>query len=204
MELWPVCYQQTGLNRGQPPSSLMTTTPLDHLPPNPPTASQPHSKLLLQRKSYWSRVGGQHNRLNPIILASLSPCVSPWAPLSLLLDSLPVCFSLKGKVKPVGVVFLLLLAKCLLRKSPGVGEQGSHLSQKHAVERWVMGAERRGGRQTRLHLHVSVIFGCFRLSNRLDNLPVCQNTFLLSDFERAVTTASSFPLSSRNSRLFLK
>lgn len=57
------------------------------------------SKVLLQRKSCWPGVGGQRSYLR-----------------------LSVCFSSVGKPKPVGFVFLLLLAQRLLLK-PGVSER---------------------------------------------------------------------------------
>lgn len=56
------------------------------------------------------------------------------------LASLTVCFSPKGKLKPVWFVFLLLLAVRLLLK-PRCWWAGSRLSQKHEVDRRFIGED---------------------------------------------------------------
>lgn len=72
----------------------------------------------------------------PVSEGSADICASPRRP--------AVCFSSVGKPKPVGFVFLLLLAECLLLK-PRCQRAESRLSEKHAMESRVGGRSRQGG-----------------------------------------------------------
>lgn len=188
VELWPVCYWKRRSNTGQAPTTLMLPTPN-------PTHPQTHSKLLLQRKPCRSHVEGQQNRLSsagvcakfesgdkhPLILTSLSPfCLSIYSSVPPSQLSNPVCFSSKGKLKPVGFVFLLLLAMCPLLK-PRCWWTGNQKNM-----RWIAqmgGSEWRGVREGGWHsFDVFIIFGWFQFSNQLDSLSAVsqtvKNTFL--------------------------
>lgn len=122
-----------------------------------PTPNLTHSKQLLQRKSCWSRAEGQQNKLFSQLVSMqgwiwgqtpphphISVCLSLYSSLSVLF---PVCFSFKGKLKPLRFVFLLFLAECLLFR-PRCWWTGSHLSEKHEVDCRAMGKRWMGARLT--------------------------------------------------------
>lgn len=114
------------------------------------------------------------------------------SPLSLFLcsflplASLTVCFSPKGKLKPVWFVFLLLLAVRLLLK-PRCWWAWSRLSQKHEVDRRFIGEEWMCEEAvTAVFQYISVSNRqCFLLSNRSDSLSASRqtvdNTFFLAE-----------------------
>lgn len=117
----------------------------------------------------------------------------------------PVCFSVKGNLKPVRFVFLPLLVKCLLLK-PRCWLTGNNLSEKHEVDCWVMGEE---GRFTRTDFDVSMpsTSGCFHLfifqtGWTVCQLPVSQQHILLCSADLICTHShSSLSFSDNDSEL---
>lgn len=127
-----------------------------HCKPNPSTGSQQTTALVdtllvpcwrptKQTLFRWCARRVESGDKHPLIQISLSPyCLSIYfsVPPSPLFN--PVCFSSKGKLKPVGFVFLLLLAVCPLLKPRCWWTE----NQKNM--RWIVqvgGSEWRGGRK---------------------------------------------------------
>lgn len=122
--------------------------------------------------SWWTR-RDESEAKHPLILTSLCLSVYSSIPPSQLSPPLFV-FSSRGKLKPVGFVFLLLLAKCLFLK-PRCWWIRSHLSEKHEVNHWVMWEEWSGvGGLTRLDFDVFLVF-IFQTSWTVCQLPVRQS-----------------------------
>lgn len=165
--------------------------------PNPPTGSQQTATseevlLVPCRRATKQAAQGPNTPPPPTPLTSVSPSSLLFHPLK----SLPVCFSMKRKLKPVGFVFLLLLAKCLLLK-PRCWQARSHLSEKHEVDHSAMGEEWRGvgvgaGQGVAVGVGADTAgFWClhqvwmFHLPNQLDGLSAASqtvtNTFLFAD-----------------------
>lgn len=97
----------------------LQTQPIHRLTANYYFRGNPAGSTLKGNKTdfSWCACRVESGDKHPLILTSLSPyCLSIYSSVPPGQLSNPVCFSSKGKLKPVGFVFLILLAMCPLLK----------------------------------------------------------------------------------------